>query len=955
MKKYFLPTLVLLACFILGFKGNDNQSKNRTHKIDPNIVPNTVIVKMKVDPKDALLKGDGLNKFNAILDNCKMESFEKIFPHKQKLLKSSPESIDLSKFYILKYSEDISPYEVIQALSKNELVEYAEPKYIRKIVHSPNDIYFASQWALKNIEAERAWDISRGSKEVIIGIVDTGVDWLHEDLADNIWINKNEIPNNGIDDDNNGYIDDVRGWDFGGLGNGTVPTPDNDPNEDRPDHGTHVAGIASGVTNNGTGIAGVGYNCSIMPVKVSQDNQRNPNNQTPYVIFGYEGIVYAADNGASIINCSWGGGGYSRFEDEVIQYANQKGAVIVAAAGNDGRFMSNSYPASYNHVIAVASTDQNDVRSYFSNWGYYVNISAPGSSILNTWKGNSYTNLNGTSMATPHVAGVAGLVKATFPHYTPDQIIQRIRMSADNIDDKNPFFKGLLGSGRLNAYRALTISSPAVRIVSKELEDSNGNVALELGEKVKLIITVKNYLDPVHNLEVSLSSTSNYINVTQESFNLGALGTLEEASNIAIPFEFEIAENTPTNTEVHLIINYRAENYEDKEEAFSINLNPSYLNTDVSKISMTVTSEGNIGFNDFPDNEQGIGFVYDDGDNLLFEGSLMLATSANRVSDVARNNNINEKNIAFKTITPIHFSNDDLADETSETIFNDAEASSPIGIQTTLNTYAFKNEPYNKFVILKYTYKNTNTSGTINFSSGLFFDWDLDEADNNVVKYDPSTLMGYVYTTNDFPTYAGVALLSVYDKVNFWPILNSGDSRWGIYEGFSDAKKYQSLTGGVDRESAGPGDISFVIGPGSISLAADKESTSYYAMVAGNSLDELREAVYYAKQKLNTIDVNVPEPIPLEYALLGNYPNPFNPSTNIKFRLKEKGNIRIDIYDVKGSVVSKIEKKDVPAGDNSIVVNMGNRATGAYYYRFRVFNERNERVFEKSSKFMMIR
>jgi len=914
---------------------------------------------MNVDPTSALLKGDALNKFNAILENCKMVSFEKIFPNKKKLSKSAPEKIDLSRFYILKYSEDISPYELIKILSKNELVEYAEPRYIRELTLSPNDPYFiqGNQWALKNIEAERAWDVSRGNKEVIIGIVDTGVEWLHSDLADNIWINKSEIPDNGIDDDDNGYIDDVRGWDFGGLGNGTNPTPDNDPNEDRQDHGTHVAGIASGVTNNGIGIASIGYNCSIMPVKVSQDNQRDNNGRT-YVIYGYEGIVYAVDNGASIINCSWGGGGFSRFENEIIQYANEKGVVIVAAAGNDGKFMSNYFPASYNHVISVASTDANDVRSSFSNWGYYVDVSAPGSSIIGTWKGNGYYSLSGTSMATPHVAGVAALVKATYPHYTPDQIMQRVRVSADNIDYKNPFHKGLLGFGRLNAYKALTISSPAIRVISKELEDANGNGVLELGEKVKLMVTVKNYLDPASNLNISLSSTSNYINIKQGNFLIDNLGTLEEVNNIAIPFEFEIYQNVPNNMEIYLVINYKANDYED-QEAFSIILNPSYLNTTVSKINMTITSEGNIGFHDFPHNLQGTGFIYDEGENLLFEGSLILATSLYQISDVTRNNSGSEKNTSFKTVIPVHFTNDEFSDETGFTVFNDEGGSSPtgapIGIQTTLTSYAFKNEPYNNFVILKYNYKNTNTSRTINLSSGLFFDWDLNGGENDVVKYDNSTFMGYVYNTDVPDIYIGVALLSVYDKPNFWPIFNPGDSQWGIYDGFSIAEKYQSITGGINRESVGPGDISFVIGPGAILLDPGKESISYYAMVAGSNLDELKEAVGYAKQKLNIIDVNVPDPMPLEYALLGNYPNPFNPRTNIKFRLKERSNIRIDIYDVKGSVVDVIDKKNMPVGDNTVVVNMGNRATGAYYYMFRVFNEKNEKVFEKNSKFMMIR
>ena len=956
MKKYFLIALVLSLFFILGFQTQDNRFINKTNKTDVNILSNTLIIKMKTDPKNNLLKGDALNKFNAILDNCKMVSFEKIFPHKKELSKSSAESVDISKFYILKYSEDIHPYDLIKKFSKNELVEYAEPKYIREVSHSPNDPSFiqGNQWALKTIEAERAWDISRGSKEIIIAIVDTGVEWTHSDLADNIWINTKEIPNNGIDDDNNGYIDDVRGWDFGGLGNGTYPIPDNDPNEDRPDHGTHVAGIASAVTNNGVGVAGVGYNCLIMPVKVSQDNQRNLNN-TVYILYGYEGIVYAVDNGAHIINCSWGGDGYSRFENEIIQYANQKGAVIVAAAGNDGSFKSTYGPASYDHVIAVAATNENDTRSSFSNWGYFVDVTAPGLNIYNTWKTNTYTYLSGTSMSTPHVAGAAALLKAHYPNYTPDQIAEQIRVSADNIDNVNPFHKGLLGFGRLNVYRALTVNSPSVRSISKELEDDNGNGAFEIGEKVSVKITVKNYLAPVKNLEISLSSTSGYVNIKQGSFSLSSLGTLEEASNITVPFEFEVGNNAPMNAETYLMLTYKADDYED-QECFSINLNPSYLNTTVSKIKMTVTSEGNIGFHDFPDNLQGIGFIYDDGNNMLFEGSLILAVSENQVSDAARNITNGNKNASFKTVAPVRFINDGFADEAGETIFNDEKASIPIGIETTLNTYAFKSEPYNNFVILKYTYKNINTSGTINFHSGIFFDWDMVDGDNDITRYDPLNLMGYVYhSAAQSQTYVGAALLSFYDKINFRPILNPGDSHWGIYDGFSNTEKYQSVSGGVNRESAGPGDISFVIGPGAISLGAGEKTTSYYVLVAGSSLDELRQAVSYAKQKLDIIDSGIVTPVPLEYALLGNYPNPFNPSTTIKFILKEKGNIRIDIYDAKGSLAGKIDKKNMPAGENNLLVDMGGHASGAYYYRLRVFNDRNERLFEKSSKFMMIR
>ena len=239
----------------------------------------------------------------------------------------------LDRIIEIKYGSDVDPQYLASQIKKSADVEWAEPRYIYKTSYVPSDPSFSKQWSLTKINATQAWDVAKGDTSIIIGIVDTGIDWDHPDLAANIWTNKKEIPGNGIDDDNNGYVDDVRGWDFGG----STGTPDNNPMEDKPDHGTHVAGIASAVTDNGVGVASIGGNSKLMAVKTSTNSNRDSNGN-PYISYGYEGIVYAVDNGAKIINCSWGGDGYSMDGETVIKYALAKGALVVAAAGNDMTF-----------------------------------------------------------------------------------------------------------------------------------------------------------------------------------------------------------------------------------------------------------------------------------------------------------------------------------------------------------------------------------------------------------------------------------------------------------------------------------------------------------------------------------------------------------------------------------------------------------------------------------------
>jgi len=851
----------------------------------------------------------------------------------------------LAQIFTLKYSASINPILLSRKISRLAGVEWAEPYYLQQIQYVPNDTYFNKEWYLKKIKAINAWDVNKGDSKIIIGIVDTGVDWKHPDLADNIWTNKNEIPDNGKDDDNNGYVDDVHGWDFGGL-NGT---PDNDPSEDQPDHGTNVAGIASAVTDNGYGVASIGYRSTIMPVKTSRNDQRDQNGNA-LIYYGYNGIKYAVDNGAKIINCSWGGYNYSNAEQSLIDYAVSKGALVVGAAGNES-FRGVIYPANYAGAFSVGATDSNDYVAYFSNFGEDLDVMAPGVSIFNTWQPNSFNTLSGTSMASPLTAGLAALVANQFPAYSPLQIAEQIRINCDNIDATNPSKKYLMGGGRINAYSALTNkSSKSLRILNysfKELNNSNG--VFEPGEDVELIINFKNYLNPLSSPSIELLSKTPYATIQQGAFTTGNVGTLGEFGNSSSPFKFNISTNVPLDYSLKFLLKYSDGSYTDFQW-ISLNVNPSYRNQNANNIHVTITSRGAIGFNDYPDNKQGEGFEFMNSPNLLFEGALLYGTGEKTIVNCARDNTGDNEDDDFKPLTPFKLTSPgSIAQEEGYTSFDDSKAGvSSLGIKTNLFTYSFTDNGNNNYVILKYVFQNKSDSVISNFRAGLFFDWDMDATtyDNNIAAYDSTGNFGYAYNANLSPVsmFVTCALLSG-GNYSFYPISNGGnDGGINIYDGFNDMEKWETLTNGVKKTKAGPDDISFVAGAGSFTIPPDSSLTVAFALASAFSLNELRNVVSNAKSKYNNYlitSVNEYLTTANKFNLLQNYPNPFNPTTIIKYSIPAIGNkpnaraisVTLTIYDVLGRKITTLVNKTQAPGKYSVTFGANGLPSGIYFYR----------------------
>lgn len=378
-----------------------------------------------------------------------------------------------NEFYLVKLNSDKDAALFMEEMVSNPSVQYAEPNYILKALGGrdstsaevvPNDAEFSKLWGLKNvgqkdpdgeqdgkagadIGATKAWATTTGNRAILVAVIDTGVDYSHQDLINNIYSNPGESGNgkesNRIDDDGNGFVDDFHGWNFAGVST-------NDPMDDN-DHGTHVSGTIGGMGNNGLGVAGVNWETSILPVKFLSGSGSGT------LADAVKAIQYSTLMSARVMNNSWGGGGFTQSMFDAITAAKNKGLLFVAAAGNDSTNSDSSphYPAGYqiDNVIAVAATTNTDSLADFSTYGKRtVHIAAPGHKILSTIPVNQYDTFSGTSMATPHVTGAAALLWGTDTHMTMSQVKERLLKSRDYIA---PLARKIASSGRLNIYNAI--------------------------------------------------------------------------------------------------------------------------------------------------------------------------------------------------------------------------------------------------------------------------------------------------------------------------------------------------------------------------------------------------------------------------------------------------------------------------------------------------------------------
>lgn len=889
---------------------------------------------------------DGLLGNNSISSYLNIRLIEKTEKKTNKLLSvQKGKKYNLSALLLVEYSSAIKPEIAANKLQYLDFIEYIEPVYKYEFCYHPNDTMLGQQYYLDNVRAFDAWDVIAAanipdSQQVVIGIVDTGVDFYHPDLKDNLYINpgedgldqdNNSKRANGIDDDENGYIDDWCGWDFvsaGGAGGDNVPLPGNP-------HGTHVTGICAAVQNNIGGIAGTARNVKYLPVKIGKDD---PNTRT--IENGMDGILYAAVMGCDVINCSWGGTGFSKAAQEIIWVATDMGSLIVAAAGNDGRDVE-FYPAAYDGVYSISATDMEDMATSFTNYNFSVDVAAPGYHILSTIPNDSYDSWNGTSMASPVAAGVAAMIRLMKPELSAIEAGEVLKVSSDNIDSLNPSYVAKLGFGRLNAYKALTKTSfQSIKVKNITIVDEDGNGSYMPNEKMEVYFDVDNILDDIDNLKVRVRSNPNdflQIDFDQEVITIGDLASKQFKQKIG-PISFVLPESTPYNYSVEIDLMFFDSKEYKYETGLNLVVNQTYMTFEKNDLLMTITSSGNIGYNDYPSNSQGSGCIYKET-KLLFEGALMFGRGSGKISDAARDEYGESANRDFFIKKRLYIIDSNATKLISNCSFNDNELKrnindlADISIDQTNFQYNLANVDNVVFVQLDIV---NDGNFTDSLYAGYFFDWDIGiKSEDDRCIWDRENQYGVCKSTTDSTDpYVGVKLLSNH-RVNFFAMDNSStDSKFpGIYDGFTKAEKWITMTKGILRDSSKVNDASMVISAGPISLRHSDTTRVTYAIFAADSrakLDETaKKCVEFAKSNLIT-EPNYESYVKID-AVKNIFPNPaYSSEMKVYFALKDESDVNFKLYDFVGKEVYSKSLSALAQGRHYVTLNPENIAPGAY-------------------------
>ena len=918
-------------------------------------VSNAIIFKLKPEFRNSIQDA----KLTGIFKEIQTEDVGRIYPNHKPLVLSkaaaAEQLVDLSLIYELHFNGGMELEQAINKIIATGMVQYAEPRYIQyehdvktsvqdiletlAAPFNPNDpdisAYPNYMYYISRIKCPDAWGINtttaRGDSTIVIGIVDSGTDIDHADLKTKIRYNYKD-PINGTDDDADGYVDNFRGWD--------ISENDNNPNVDNSNHGSHVSGCAAAATDNNIGVASPGFNCRFLPVKCAKKAS------TTQIDNGYEGITYAADHGCQIINCSWGGPFGGQYGQDVVAYAtNNKKALVVASAGNANNEVQN-FPGSFELSLCVASTTSTDTKSSFSTFGHTIDVSSPGTDIRSTVDGGGYTNMSGTSMASPICAGAAAIVKTFYPTYTGLQVGEQLRVTADDIYSINTTYKEKLGSGRINLHRALTETPISARIRPLTITDKNDDVFV-VNDTLYIKGTVVNYLKATKNLTVTLSSTNTNVTVVNPTLSPGTLTTLGTfAITDANAYKVFIKPGTPVNALIPFKFTFNDDSYTDYQY-LDVTVNVDYINIAVNDVSSTNTSRGRIGWNN-SDGSGGLGFAYKDS-AMLYEAGLMIGVSSTKVSDNVRGSNSASNDLDFIAVATVR----DIIPavkaefETGGT-FNDNGATSKIGVQVKHKTFAWTSAGNRKFIIFEYTIKNTSGATLSNLYAGIFADWDITDKTSGANKgaTDQTNKLGYVYSTIGSKRYGGIRLLTGGPFLHY-VIDNVSGGGGGVdisdkTNYYSPAEKYTTLstnrlTGGATATAGN--DVVDVVSSGPFTVNNNDSVKVAFALIAGDDLNDLITSSQNAQIKYDGIPTAVLPAAKTGFLLQQNFPNPVNGSkTTIEFDLPEGTPAELSVYNTVGQKVMTVFSSQWSEGTHQWNLDTSGLQNGVYFYELKAGN-----------------
>ena len=972
---------------------------------ETNYEPNTVIVKVCRNNSDNFFKSayiDGLRERFGDFD------YQKEFPDAVRPEKEynnyGRRMVDITNIYRIVFRRDVSVGQVVSYLEKCHGVEYAEPLYVVSLLDMPDDPLAlpenangdgAYQYWTRNVRSYEAWDICKGDTSIVIGISDTGTGLTHPDLEGNIKVNYNDIPD-GIDNDNDGYVDNYKGWNFA-YDNNNAHIPHGCSNNA---HGAYVSGISSAVTGNGIGVSGAGYKCKFVPLRIMNDEGS--------LVNVYRSIVYAANHRFDVVNCSWGSTSYQQMGQDVVNYATiNYDVLVVAAAGNEG-VEGKFYPASFENVLSVAATDKNDAKWNNSTFSTTVDVSAPGTMFVSTDENYYATMWGGTSFASPIVAGSSGIVRSYYPDYNAEQIAEIVRISADNIDTLsylvpdsimqvdstfveyidsisvdstwneqlysydsisvdstwseelqaydydtvhneiyvggyvydtthydvyfgqyvfdttyldasyrvyfNSDYAGMLGGGRLNLYRALTISEDS--LYSTRFH----NVTFDRHDDVVDIAgTITNYLGARNGLRMLLSVESPFIEVVTDEVVLGDMYPMQDDSLTVSGsgmIRLDVLPDAPQELTVKMKITYVSGEFT-TEQTIDVPVNGGFVDINTGGLNLSVAGNGRLGYVDL-NTEVGHGFYLNSYYELFYDCGIISGISGNEVYSAVRQ--VSD----FSVIEYPHYVEDTLALTHIVAKMIDTLDYNSHNLEISLDVYGDDGN----YILAEYSIVNNGVEPIEDYYFGLFADWDLYEPVENRSKYDMERNFAYCSYDGNNALFAGMKLLGEQPAINYSLANTSGgDGVIDISDGFSDLEKYYMITNSSITDALN--DIVQYTGAGPMHIGVGDTAKVCLALFAADSFSQMAEAVDAAVAKYSYLhggsdsshEGEGVEDVAAE--ALSVSPNPVADLLEIS---GVEGNYEVAVYDTfgrcvySGGNVSKLDVSDFAAGVYSISV-----------------------------------
>ncbi len=785
-------------------------------------------------------------------------------------------------------------------------IEIAEPISVAQLCgFTPNDSLISEQPMLATIKAYEAWEIERGSDTIRIGISDSGVKQDHEDLSENIAVNAGEVPDNDKDDDNNGYVDDHRGYSFTSKDDSTKP---GDTYNSTEGHGTAVAGICSASTNNGKGIAGVGFNCKIVPLKTMPNGQRG-------IIYGYESLLYCARNGVSVVNCSWGGFNRSCTDEAVVQYVLARGTAIVAAAGNHGT-TAPFYPAGYPGVLGVGVTDPRDTVVGMSALGPGVDVMAPGNETKATSNDGTYGGFCCTSGSAPIVAGVVGLIRSRHPSLSAAQALALARESVDDIRDKNPRSADLV-PGRINAFKAVTLdpdSTPGILVTSTTITNRRNAMRYGLGDTIDVLLTVRNELAAIGPITATTSvvrDPSSSVRLLTPTFSTSGLKAGEERTLPPITLVVDRASDTTIflRTEVSGTPT-RGGTYTSVLLA-SVTPAPSYVDLANDVLRLSVGDHVRIGNTD-PERGQGNGVSYRAFCGMLAEGGLVIGSHGRVVSSIRSQRGVDDHFVPSKPF---------IDPDALRGIATDAAAPDSMRLHLQIDQRVRVAAADSGLFVSDMTFTNIGDSILYDVGIAWFFDWDLgSQPASNVTSMaqqtaSPSSVVQTVSAQGG--PYVACSASSPWTTSS--PIACGLDNTT-TYRGISAAFKDSLLRSGTSLQYQNANDVSILVG------------TMFNGAWHPNEVRTVRLAIAIDTVLARAIDLAASVVPPASTATLtvgAPFPLPASSHVNVPLTTAKDGTVVLRVYDLQGRLMVELSMATT-AGALDVPLDVRAWASGSY-------------------------